>query len=206
MRHVDSFARQTDNVCTPLSGEAPTNQAELWDCVREAKCRIADDRLQMVVMRDPRPVAVSAYFHLMRFHPSAVRYDSVDDYVLALLPTMTKWISVRYLLFVELSPPDTYSLSWYNDSLADPVRWHQGFLSSVGIRLPELEVMEQANAASKGGAMFGVHSKGVDQHADGSREREGRSFENELRATTVIEMDKVLRLWLPPALLEKLGL
>lgn len=206
LKHIDSIATETGAICTPPSGKVPTNQIELWNCVKAAGCRIMDDRPQMVVMRDPRPVVVSAYFHLLHYFPEAVKFDSVDEFVVAHLPAMTKWISVRYLLFHELPLPERSQLYWYDESLVHPIHWHEKFLSSAGLQIPERVVAEQAGRAAEGGRMFGFPAKGIDPHAkgkDGGAER--RSFKDELSATTLMEMDDVLRTWLPPAVLERLN-
>lgn len=205
LKHLNSIAWHTHKVCVPPDGEVPTNQAELWDCVTKAGCHVVDDRSQMVIFRDPRPVAVSAYYYLLHNYPRAIKFDSVREYVAALLPVMTKWISVRYLLFVELPVPQPPSIYWYNETLSDPIEWHRKFYSSIGIRLPEDVIAEQARRAALGDSMFGMVPKGYDLHFDPKDNSTTQSF-RDLGAATVEEMNNELRLWLPPVVLDKLDL
>lgn len=185
-------------------------QADLWACVEEAGCHINVDSLQLAVMRDPRPVTVSSYFQLRHQHSTWVDQDgevlqSVDEYFRGNLPIVCKWVSIRYLLFTELLA-NTSAVFWYDDAVADPVDWHDRYYSFVGINMPREVVNTAAREASRGGSILGFHSKGLDKHPGGIKPSVTRSYRDELSRDSLTDMDDVLRLWLPPVVLEILGL
>lgn len=203
--HGGGIASARDKTCTPrLGGERPKNKDELWKCVEESACRINSERLQMAVMRDPRAVAVSAYYHKLRGSPSAVKGMSVDEFALALLPVICQWVSIRYFLFSELISTAS-KIFWYDDAKANPKQWHLELFSFVGLRVPESVVSKAADAAQQGGHILGFPAKGVDEHVGGVEATAERFFANEVTVDTLVQMDSVLRSWLPPAVLEHLG-
>lgn len=203
--HGGGIAKINSKSCARRhGGESPSNKAELWKCVQHSACRLTDERLQMAVMRDPRAVAVSTYFHLLRVHPASVHALSADEFVLALLPTVCQWVSIRYLLFSELLV-NTSKMFWYDDAKANPMEWHQQLLSFVGLRVPDGVVSMAADAAEQGGHILGFPSKGVDKHEGGLKATEDRLSTDEVTATTLKKMDAVLRLWFPAAVLKQLG-
>lgn len=158
----------------------------------------------MAILRDPRPMVVSAYFHQLENAPSYVQGVSVDEFVLLMLPILCKWLSVRYLLFADLLAAKS-AIFWYDEALADPIGWHESFFSFVGLKLPQDIVRKAAKAASDGGKIFGLFpSKGMDKHQGGADADEGRTFRDEVNSTTLSSIDDVLRVWLPPVVLEKL--
>jgi len=79
-------------------------QADLWQCVDEAGCTFNDESLQLAVMRDPRAVTVSSYFHRVRRKPhvSFEFDDSVDIYFQNMLQKVCMWTSLRHLLFTKV--------------------------------------------------------------------------------------------------------
>ena len=158
----------------------------------------------MAVLRDPRPLAVSAYFHLLREYPLEVKGLSVDTYVATMLPEFCQWVSVRYLVFGELLR-DRSAMFWYGEALDDPVSWHVDFFEFVGLNMPEEVLKKSADVAMRGGSILGFPSKGLDRHDGGAAAGLTRTFRDELNSTTLANMDDVLRVWLPPAMLEKVG-
>ena len=181
----------------------PSNQAELWNCVKDLNCQFTDDRLQMAVFRDPRPMAVSAYFHMLREDPRVVRDMSVDAYVMTMLPEFCQWVSVRYLIFAELLR-DNSTMFWYDEALEDPMLWQADFFDFVGLKLPNDVLWKAAEAAMRGGSIMGFPSKGIDKHEGGAAVADVRSFRDELNSTTLANMDDVLRVWLPPTILRRI--
>lgn len=205
--HNRGTAKKNLAVCTPAGVGAPKlkkKQADLWKCLADAACRITDDRLQISVLRDPREVVVNSYFHHVLHNPSAVDgVESVDEFVVDMLPTICQWLSIRLWLFEEVMTHQTLSL-WYNDALANPTYWHKCFLEFVGLIMPVYDVVAKAaNIVAHGGQMAGFPSKGIDVHLAGGHAQPSRSYQSEVLADTLSGMDDVLRAWLPPALLEK---
>lgn len=181
--------------------------------MKDAECLINDDRLQLAAMRDPREATVSTYFE-RRSHQSAASQrgqealksaKSVDAFFNRSLPSMCMSTSVRYLLFTELLA-NTSEVFWYDDAVVDPVHWHDKFFSFVGINLPQAEVVTAARAASAGGSILGFPSKGLDQYPGGKRFKPVNWwYRDKLSVTSLSTMDDVLRVWLPPSVLEMLG-
>lgn len=188
--------------CTFTDGTQVSNHTDLWRCMHEASCVITDDWLQMVVFRDPRPAVVSAYFHL-GVH-SDMELGTLEDFIDRQLPIMCQWLDIRYILFSGLLAHQSVQF-WYNDAMTDPVEWHLRWLDAVGLQLPLGVVKAIATAAAAG--ELGFHHKEIDVHP-GERARIGRSvrrFEEEVAPDVLEVADAVLRIWLPPVLLEKLG-
>lgn len=164
----------------------------------------------MAVLRDPRAVTVSSYFQLLHQDSPRVdnpkeNFDSVDDFFQAHLPSVSMWVSIRYFLFTELLAEQS-AVFWYDEAVADPVDWHGRYFSFVGVHLPLDEVIEAARIASGGGGILGYPSKGLDTHPGGEEQTETRKFRDELNPTSLAGMDDVLRVWLPPVVLDRLGL
>ncbi len=200
------IAQRGEDACRPDVTQArPSNQPELWNCVQGCNCNFTDNRLQMAVFRDPRPLAVSAYFHMLREHPQAVARTSVDAYVENMLPVFCQWVSVRYLLFAELLR-DTSVTLWYDEALENPVSWHNEFFGFVGLSFPNNVVQIAANASMSGGSIMGFPAKGIDKHEGGAAAALTRSFKDEISPSTLSIMDDILRIWLPPQVLEKIDL
>lgn len=91
---------------------------------------------------------------------------------------------------------------WYEDAKEDPIAWHYEWLASVGLRLPPEVVEGAARAATRHEFVF--PTKGVDKHLGGVNAA-NRSYANEITAETLSGFDPVLRTWLPPVLLARLG-
>lgn len=192
--------------CKDFKGSVVSNYSDLVGCIQEAACEITDDRLQLVILRDPRAIAVSSYFY--RRNGRVISADTtLEEYVPQILPGICKWISIRYVLFSGLLLEKS-TIFWYNDSVARPIAWHRRFSDSVGLHLPATVVDEAIDAALRG--EFAFHSKGMDMHSESSKEAivTGRTWEDEIRGNhdLLAELDATLRVWLPPVLLAKLGL
>ena len=191
-------------VCTPAdgNGKAPEHREALWECVRNAACPIIDDSQQMAVLRDPRDVTLSTYYFWIRKSPEMLaRFKSKDDFFLAFLPPVCKWMSIRYLLFNELLA-DRSSIFWYNDAVENPNVWFSQFFSLAGLNVPPAVLYETVHAHEEGGNTLGFRIQALDDHPNGTT---SRSYRDEISPEAVKEVDDILRLWLPPAYLDKLG-
>ena len=192
-----------DTVCKlPGSGRLPENREALWDCIRSTPCPITDDSLQMVVMRDPRDVAVSSYYFWVRYHPDKLqRFKSMDDFYLAFLPTLCKWLSVRFLLF-EVILKEQSSVFWYDGAVSNPLVWYSQLYSFAGLNAPPALLDETVYAHDEGGLNLGLQLQNLDSHPNGTA---SRSYKDEVSAPVVDIIDDILRQWLPPAFLDRIG-
>ncbi len=174
--------------------------------MEEAECAFNDDSQQLAIMRDPRAATVSAYFHRIRENPDKhfELESSVDTYFQELLGVVCMWTTVRYLLFTEMLA-DRSELFLLEDLVIDPVDWHGRFFSFVGLHLPFDFIHDTAQAASGGGSTPGYGRK--DEHP-GGHESVGSAitFRDELGPESLAMMDDVVRLWLPPVLLQRFGI
>lgn len=166
-----------------------------------------DDRLQFVVLRDPRAVAVSTYFH-MKVHPTKqsgnnpVFNANLDDGVMMLLPETCKWLAIRHILFEGLMP-DQSAVFWYQDAEENPLRWHYRWTTLAGLQLPSCLMEEMATAAASGAFNFKVAGK--NEHPGGEKEMTNRTWRDEVSPELLADMDAVLNRWLPTTYLARLG-
>ena len=190
--------------CSFSDGTPAKDNVELWQCMHAANCEVTDDWLQMVVYRDPRPVVVSAYFYL-GLHFKRRELGSMEEFVTKHLPIVCQFMAVRHILFSGLLAHQSVEF-WYKDSMADPLGWHYHFLDSVGLQLPYQLVVDTAEAAAANQHNF--KHKDFDRHpGEMNRSSTGmRRFEDEVTPELLKAADAILRVWLPPVLLEKLGL
>ena len=183
------------------------NHTDTADCLHQNPCEITDSRLQMLILRDPRAVAVSSFFHLKMHPPSfgghRLRDESVDAYALRLLPTICHFVHLRWLLLQERMADKTVEFE-YDESLADPFGWHDRWLAAVGLTPPKSVVQEATDTALRG--EYGFAGKGVDEHPGGKEVTPARSWEDEISAAVVEQLNDICRVWLPPVLLEKFGI
>ena len=195
-RHIGKSA------CKFADGTAVENKEDLWRCMHEANCDITDDWLQMAVFRDPRPAAVSSYFH-RQVHGSP-HVGKLEDFIARELPIMCQWLAIRYIIFMGLIPHQSIEF-WYNDAIANPLQWHYHWFNSIGLQLPPHVVLTTAKSAVADD--LGFRHKDIDVHPGENLKAKagGRRFEDEVSPAMVEIADAVLRVWLPPVLLEKFG-
>lgn len=157
----------------------------------------SDTRLQFVQLRDPRPMTVSAYFHLAKYHPETLKDMTVDDYVRKNLPSTCQWVALRYTVFEGLLASNS-SVFWYEDAIADPVGWHFQWMRLAGVQLPvtTLESMAQAAVGS---------SRSINEHPGGHDASTERTWEDEVSVDVVQDANEVLLAFLPPVLLARWG-
>lgn len=165
-------------------------------------CALTQHEPQMVVFRDPRPMAVSAFYFTKIHDWNMSEHQTVDEFVLSIFPNMCQWLAIRYVLFEEVMA--AYStVFWYDESLADPFLWHRRWHASLGLRFPDSVLEETTDAAVN--RRFSFPTKGIDPHPGGAAARPNRSFADELRPETLSTFDDVMRQWLPPAYLVRFG-
>ena len=192
--------------CSFNDGSPVNNYDDLRRCVYEAACSIDDHWHQMAVFRDPRLVAVSAFYHLYRHGKLSFYSGTVDDFVATVLPVMTQWIAVRHILFEDIIRGRATSF-WYRDAMEDPMRWHNQWLQTIGLQLPTKIVQIMVNAAVAGD--FGVRGKGFDIHLGSEKgndqaKTELKKFEDEVSPHLLAIAEDILRQWLPNVLLTRL--
>lgn len=190
------------NACTFTDGTSVKNVSDLWQCVSQASCGIVDDWLQLAVFRDPRPVAVSAYFHT-KLHKGK-DLGSMEAFVAKELPLMCQWVAIRYILFSGILPDQSVTF-WYDDTMADPWNWHTRWFYALGLQLPIHVIASTAQEAVAND--FSFQYKTIDKHPGGETPAAAgvRRFEDEVTQETLELADAILREWLPPVLLTKLG-
>lgn len=202
--HYDGVTAEDDG-CHPVSGRSMKNWEDMLACMHERPCSMADDRLQMLVLRDPRAVVVSSYYYLKKnqLHvPRAIKGETVDAFAVRMLPPICRFVHMRYALLREKVPDQTVEF-FYNDSLADPLQWHRRWLSSAGLNVPDSVVLEATDTALR--RKFGFAAKGIDKHIGGNEAAPSRSYRDELSPEASAQLDHIVRAWLPPALLRKFG-
>lgn len=199
--HPDSY------VCSFADGSAINNYDDLRRCVYEAACPINDDWHQMVIFRDPRPVSVSAFYHLQRNKKLSFYSGSVDDFVVAVLPTIAQWIAVRHILFEDIMKDQSTSF-WYQDALDEPRKWHYQWLQTIGLELPPGVVQGMIDAAIAGDVDV-KRSNRLDTHPSAQEstsqvDQKFRKFEDEVSPHLLAIADDSLRRWLPRVFLTQL--
>lgn len=122
--------------------------------------------------------------------------------VLSMLPQICQWIALRHILFSGFMA-NRSTLFWYEEALDDPIQWHQQWLASVGLHLPAAIVTSIADAAV--GSKHDFMASELDHHPGGIN-REGRSWRDEVTPALLESMDEIVRIWLPPVLLARLGI
>lgn len=172
-------------------------------------------------MRDPRAQAVSTFYHEIvhdhlesRYHWIGFGLNTVDEFVMATLPTLCQWLTIRYYIFAVAMEKQS-TLFWYTDTFADPAHWHADWLASVGVHLPTPVVEEMATAATND--QFGFITSGKNEHPGevstenkGEDEQEDKeshpTWKSEISAELMGRIDDIMRKWLPPALLARFEL
>lgn len=146
-------------------GSPAANVRGIQQCMDEAQCPLVDDRLQMVVFRDPRPAAVSSFYYLSanKYIPADM---DVDAFILQNFRGFCKWLLVRMVLFKQLTPKDKYFCFWYDEWQADAAGWHRQLFRMLGLTVPDSVLVEAANAALADD--FPFFTKGRDVHGGGT--------------------------------------
>lgn len=181
--------------CSPCMCEP--HQDDLWQCVEEARCASNDDEwLQLAVMRDPRAVTVSSYFHILKYFPKLLKtVPSVDAYFQQKLAVLCMWTTIRYLLFTMVFA-DQSKVFFFEEMFLDPVDWYGRFFSFIGLKLPFEFVFGLSQRTGNMG--------NFNEHPGGHNDR-NRTFTVELNAESLGMMDDVMRIWLPRVLLTRFG-
>ena len=204
-QHRDGIAGEGDG-CSHVKGRLVQNYTDVLDCLTKTPCRVEDNRLQMLVVRDPRAVVVSSYFWLLT-HPNQgapIRTnEGLEQYVRRMLPTICQNVYLRYAVLLEKMPESTQVFE-YNDAEENRFEWHKRWVKFVGLNVTESVVLEASDNSSRHQHVFA--EKGVDKHPGGNSTASGRSFKDEVSDELAAEMDRVARVWLPPDLLEKFGI
>ena len=132
---------------------------------------------------------------------------SLDQYFQENLEAISQWMSLRYFFFTQILA-DQSELFWYEDHEDDPFDWHVRYLAFVGLNLPVDETLAIARTASEGdlNGVLGYNEKGIDVHPGSPAKRSNSTFEDELGEESLQMMNDVVRRWLPPVVLRKLGL
>lgn len=145
---------------------------------------------------------MSSYYHRKNGDVLGGEF-TLEEYLPKILPGICMWTSIRYILFAGLF--DNSVIYWYDETVARPRDWHRAFLNSVGLHLPE-SVVEDAVVAALNGE-FSFTAKTMDRHSeqDNADVASDRSWKDDLDPTVILGLDAVLRVWLPPVLLAKLG-
>lgn len=155
--------------------------------------------------RHRRAVTVSTYFYLKPYPNAPARPivgESIDDFVIRMMPTICRYIHIRYLLLSRRMRDRTTEF-FYDESWADPLGWHRSFMSLVGLSPLDSIVEQAADTAIR--RDFGFKSAGADAHPGGAAAVKTRTWTDEVSASLKDRMDEMYRLWLPPALVKTLG-
>lgn len=151
-------------------------------------------------MRDPRAVAVSTYFHLKLVETkNAFSEMSIDDGVLALLPGICQWLSIRHFLFEGILV-DNSTVFWYQEAIDYPLLWHYRLTAALGLQLPSSWVEPLAEFNLEYATTM------INKHPGGKTAEANRTWQDEISADVREEMNAVARTWLPPVILARLGL
>lgn len=178
-----------------------SKQVELWGCIEEAECAVTDESLQLAVLRDPRAVTVSSYFHLLNYKHK-MEFVSLDTYFQRMLGVVCMWTTLRHMLFTR-QLANQAQVVWFEDLVSNPVDWHGRFFAFVGVTLEGGVVEHIAQFASGGGRLFGNIVKGLDEHPGGLAPSPNRSFADELGPESLALMGEVMENWLPPEILKR---
>lgn len=165
-------------------------------------------------MRDPRAAAVSTFFHMEAHHirkpEEKVGFgtNTLDEFVLEMVPILCQWVALRYLLFSTILEQQSIIL-WYEDALLDAHRWHYEWVASVGLHLPDAVIEAMADAALR--EDFDFETEGKNEHPGVNTTSKGGAsqrpvWNNMLRPETLVALDLIARKWLPPVILAKLNI
>lgn len=201
---TSGLSHNNNTICSFKDGKHVTNYHELIECMYEhqSDCNWNDESLQMAIFRDPRPVVISAYYHLKLNFKGEEGNLTLENFILKELPIMCQWLTIRYMLFSGLHYEKSEEF-WYSEARNDPMEWHYKWLNFVGLQIPSSEVNFIKNRAIKNEFVFTY--KKVDIHP-GQKDNTTRNFEDEISSEMFEISNGILRQWLPPVILAKLGL
>lgn len=153
-----------------------------------------------------RAVTVSTYFYLKRY-PNApanpIVGESIEDFVERMMPTICRYIHIRYLLLMgQLRSRTTQFL--YDESWFDPLGWHRSFMSMIGLSPPDSVVEKAADKAVR--RDFGFKSPGANVHQGGVEKGKTRTWKDEVSASLKERMDEMCGIWVPPEVMRTLGI
>ena len=159
--------------------------------------------LQFAVMRDPRAVAVSTYFHIKRFPEQNVNHTSlgksIDEAVLPILRQVCQFTTIRHILF-DGQLAYRSEIFWYEDAMRDPLDWHYRWASLAGLTLPAGWINDMEATMIEAQRIHTIR----DPHQGGQPRSSNRTWQDEVSPEIREEMDPILRTWLPPALVARL--
>lgn len=176
-------------------GSPAANVRGIQQCMDEAQCRLVDDRLQMVIFRDPRPAAVSSFYYLSANNYIPADMD-VDAFILQNFRGFCKWLLVRMVLFKRLTPKDRYFCFWYNEWKTDPAVWHRQLFRMLGLTVPDSVLVAATDAALADD--FPFFTKGRDVHGGGTAPPPpDHTYRDDVTNSTAQRMDEMMREWIP---------
>lgn len=183
------------------SGDGASKFERVWRCMEEARCRVVDERKQMVVFRDPRAATVSSFYFLKAggYVPEDV---DIDSFVTKHFPVFCKWLAIRLALFSRMVREDRVAIFWYDRWQTAPLKWHRQFFHAVGLRVPESVALAASRAALADD--FPFFSKGRDEHLGSPPPSGSHTYREDLRVETNRAIDEMMRQWLPPKFIEHL--
>lgn len=182
-------------------GSSAANLGRVQRCMDEAQCRVVDDRLQMVIFRDPRASAVSSYYYLSsnKYIPEDM---DIDTFVLENFADFCKWLLIRMVLFKQLTPKHKYMCFWYDEWKADPVRWYRRLFGMLGVHVPETVVAAATDSALAD--EFPFFSKGRDAHGGSTPPPADHTYRDDISNDTAYRLDEIMRELIPPELAARL--
>lgn len=196
------FCEEADEGIRQGGDDPATVYGKVWGCMREAQCRVVDDRKQMAVFRDPRAAAVSSFYFLKAggYVPEDL---GIDAFVIGNLPVFCKWLLIRLALFTRMVPKGKVAFFWYDRWQLDPRGWHRHLFQAAGLRVPDS--VEAAACEAALADDFPFFSKGHDSHL-GSVPTPGNltAYRSDLSEETNRGIDEIMRQWLPPRLIDQL--
>eukprot|EP00903_Cladosiphon_okamuranus_P020188 g18531.t1 len=201
--------RPNEPVCVRSDGASVDDHAALVRCYDEAACPVTDDRTQMAVFRDPRATAAGLFFRMEREHPELLEkagFSDVDDFFLAVLPSICKWTSVRHRLFAEALAARS-TIYWYDEALSSPLQWHYNLIWYLGLKVPAAVVewaMHVVTSEPPGSGFFATAGAEEYERLKGAL-ASNRTYRDEVSEVSLAAADDIMRVWLPQVLQERLG-
>lgn len=176
-------------------GSPAANLRGIQQCMEEARCRLVDDRLQMLVFRDPRAAAVSSFYYLSANNYIPADMD-VDTFILQNFRGFCKWLLVRIVLFTQMTQKDKHVFFCYDEWQTDAVEWHRKLFRMLGLIVPDAVLVAAADAALADD--FPFFTKGRDVHGGGTAPPpRDHTYRDDVTDDTAHRMDEIMREWIP---------